>query len=103
LRLLDADHDFGSISWTVPTTVVIGVGTEAASADLVGCRPAFGFDLTFDFCFADRVFFAFDPTERIAFLGERFAGFLRALAMFYSITKIEPRLGLCKIPPSLAS
>jgi hypothetical protein len=53
----------------------------------VGWRLTFGFDLAFDLCFAVRVFFAFDPTERVVFLVERFASFLRALATFPSITK----------------
>jgi hypothetical protein len=55
----------------------------------VGRWEAFGLDLAFDFCFAVRVFFAFDPTERVAFLAERFAGFLRALATLFSVMKLN--------------
>jgi hypothetical protein len=83
----DSDHAFGSVSWTVPTTPVIVVGMEAASAGFMGRRLAFGLDLTFDFCFAVGVLFAFKPTERVAFLAGRFADFLRALATFSSIIK----------------
>ena len=79
-----SDHAFGSVSWTAPTTAAIVVGTEPASAGFMGRRLAFGLDLAFDFCFAVRVFVAFDPTERVAFLAERFAGFLRALATLSS-------------------
>jgi hypothetical protein len=55
----------------------------------VGRRSAFGLNLAFDFCFAVRVFFAFDLTERVAFLAERFADFLRALATLSSVMKLN--------------
>ena len=80
----DSDHAFGSVSWTVPTTAAIVVGTEPASAGFVGWS-AFGLDLAFDCCFAIQVLFALGPTERVAFLAERFAGFLRALATLSSV------------------
>jgi hypothetical protein len=46
-------------------------------------------DLAFDFCFAGRGFLVLDLTERIAFLAERFADFLAALATLPSFMKIE--------------
>jgi hypothetical protein len=41
------------------------------------------------FLFAARVLFAIAPTEPVAFLAERFAGFLRTLATLSSVMKLN--------------